>query len=157
MRFIPSLFTTTCFCLVTAAVCLGQDIKPVSWSTQWNYLSGSEGSLVVTASLAPGWHLYSQYLDEGGPIPTHLDFIRTNDFEIMGKTQEKGSPLIYYDSLYEMNITQYSYEVGFLQKIRLNKRIATIRCEVLFMACSENQCIPMREELSIPVAIRRSP
>ena len=132
-----------------------QDGQPISWSYQWNQTSDDEGMIVLTASLTPGWHLYSQHLEEGGPIPTQLNFTKRSDFELIGKPQEKGSAFTYYDSLYEMNITWYAYEVGFLQKVRLNKPSTTLECMVSFMVCNNNKCIPMKEEFVISIGDMR--
>lgn len=154
MHLVRQILAVICFfALAEAAWAQGQ--RPVSWSCQWNNTSNNEGNLVVTASLQAGWHVYSQHLDEGGPIPTRLNIVKADDFKLIGQPQEKGSAYTYYDSLYEMNITWYSYEVGFLQKVRLEKSSATIRCEVVFMVCNDNECIPMREKLTIPVVAER--
>jgi DsbC/DsbD-like thiol-disulfide interchange protein len=142
------LYTTT----LPSYNCEAQDSSPISWTCQWNYVSGRKGTIAITASLAPGWHLYSQNIAEGGPIPTRLEFLKSDDFDTVGKAEEHGKPFTYYDSLYEMSITTYAYEVAFLQKISLNKPKATVKCKAAFMLCNDNQCIPSKESFTIPVS-----
>lgn len=154
VHLVCQILLSLSFLALTVPTC-GQDNEPVSWSCQWNNTSGNEGTLVVAANLDPGWHLYSQHIDDGGPIPTRLNFTKTDDFELVGQPQEKGSAFTYYDSLYEMNIKWYSYEVGFLQKVRLKTSKAKIQCEIIFMVCNDNECIPMREKFTIPVVAAR--
>lgn len=137
---------------IPSYVCEAQDSSPISWTCQWNYVSGMKGTVAVTASLAPGWHLYSQNIADGGPIPTTLEFLESDAFDTIGKVEERGTPATYYDSIYEMSITTYAYEVAFFQKISLNKPKATVKCHAAFMLCNDNLCIPAKETFTIPVS-----
>ncbi|TNF24492.1 MAG: thiol:disulfide interchange protein, partial [Bacteroidetes bacterium] len=51
-----------------------QLFDPVKWKTETKRLSATEAELVFSATIEDGWHLYSQHLDEGGPIPTTFTF-----------------------------------------------------------------------------------
>ena len=42
---------------------------PVKWNTTVEKVSDTEYDLVLKATIDSGWHLYSQNVPEGGPIP----------------------------------------------------------------------------------------
>ena len=45
-----------------------QMVDPVKWDTQVEQVSKEEYKLIFTADLDPGWMLYSQHTEDGGPI-----------------------------------------------------------------------------------------
>jgi hypothetical protein len=51
-----------------------QIMKPVTWSYAAKKTSKNEATVFLKATIQPGWHIYSQYLKEGGPIPTSFTF-----------------------------------------------------------------------------------
>ena len=56
--------------------------NPVKWACSVNYLDGNQAELVMKATVEGGYHLYSQFMEDGGPIPT-VQFSR------IGRLQEK--------------------------------------------------------------------
>lgn len=124
---------------------------PVSWSFDAERVAQSEWVVCISAALRPGWRIYSQYLAEGGPIPTTIRLLQTDDYLPMGKSSEEGKPVHFYDSLYEMEITWYEERVTFNQRIRLNHGAPSFQGTIDYMACSEHVCIPQRREFSVPL------
>ena len=47
-----------------------QILEPVHWNFEKNQISENQYELVFTADIDPDWAIYSQSVDEGGPIPT---------------------------------------------------------------------------------------
>jgi phosphoribosyl-dephospho-CoA transferase len=45
---------------------------PVKWSQETEQVSDTEYDLIFTATIDEGWNIYSQFVEEGGPIPTGL-------------------------------------------------------------------------------------
>lgn len=58
----------------------GQMYNPVKWTTTVEKISDKEYILKAQAVIQPGWHLYGQYIEEGGYSPTalHLKMRRKN-------------------------------------------------------------------------------
>lgn len=110
-----------------------------------------EATLSITANIAPGWHLYSQFLKEGGPIPTRFNYERNDDYRLIGDTAEKGKRVVFYDDIYEMEITWYADSVSFSQRISLNHQVTTIKGKVEYMVCNSQMCIPDERQFTVDV------
>ena len=54
------------FCQVLPA----QNLEPIKWAHELKKLSDADYELVFTATIAPGWHLYSTDIPDGGPVST---------------------------------------------------------------------------------------
>ena len=66
-----------------------QIVKPVKWSTKVEKLSESEFNLVMQGTIDDGWHLYSQFTPENGPLPAVFSFENTKgNYELVGKAKE---------------------------------------------------------------------
>ena len=74
------IFTAFIFLMTTLAWAQPQ---AVTWST--SYENTDEHTIItVHAEIAEGWHLYSQNLDEGGPIPTSFVLEEDSSFTTVG-------------------------------------------------------------------------
>ncbi len=51
-----------------------QILKPATWSFSNKQVSDTEFELVITANIDNGWHLYSQFIGDGGPLATSFKF-----------------------------------------------------------------------------------
>ena len=146
------------FLILSLKLGFGQGTQPVRWHFQSEPAANQEISLTLTASVAPGWHMYSQFMEEGGPMPTRLSFDRSDDFILAGKTEEKGYPVKFHDDTYEMEITWYAGEVSFLQRIRLIQPVAAVNGTVEYMACNDHICVPRKQDFSIVILpLKKSP
>jgi len=124
-----------------------QILHPVKWKFEAQRVSDNEFNLVATAKIDKGWFTYSQYNADGGPINTALTFKPNADFELEGKTAEvsahKKSGM---DKIFEMNITKFSDEVQFIQKVRLKSPSAIVIGSVSFQCCDDEKCLPPQDE-----------
>ena len=135
MKKLILLFTT--FTLFASA----QILDPVSWDFSQDKLSDHEIELKFKASIEDHWHVYSQYINDDGPIPTSFVFFESNDFELVGSTNE-GESIEEFDPNFDMVLKYFESEEIFSQKVKvLTKNAFTINGEINFMACDEAQCI----------------
>lgn len=132
--------------LCLSAFCIGQPTQPITWGFKVNYISARECVLTFTALIRPGWHLYSQFMAEGGPMPTHFSFESTGNYDTVGKVQEVGKPIKFHDENLEMDIIWYSDSVVFSQRIRLYQHPIYVKSKVEFMACNGQVCLPIEEQ-----------
>src|SRR5690606_4833338 len=100
----------------------------------------------------PGWHLYSQFIAEGGPIPTRFTFENADGLDLIGMPEEKGKAFRFRDDMYEMEITWYSEKVDFSQKVSITESLSSIRGKVEYMTCNAHTCVPDSREFEIKVA-----
>jgi hypothetical protein len=122
--------------------------EPVKWECS-SFADRNEVMLRLTVYLAPGWKVYSQFLEEGGPMPTRVRFHEPLHFELIGRTEEKGRAVTYHDSIYDMEVTWYSGSVSFLQRLQVLHPGATVAGVVEYLVCNDETCIPKRHEFSL--------
>src|SRR5690242_16343011 len=84
--------------------------EPVSWLISLDSVTRDKGVLKCQAKIQQGWHLYSQYMDEGGPMPTKFTF-NEQGYKVVGRPTEKGKVTAFHDDLYDMQVVWYSDEV----------------------------------------------
>lgn len=74
--------------------------NPAQWSYSQKSLGNNEYELVFKACLEPGWHIYSMYTPEGGPMATTVTFEEAGKgIELVGKATENEP---------KKNMTMYS-------------------------------------------------
>ncbi len=130
------------FSFLLSNIGFAQIENPVKWSTSVEKTSEKEAVLVMTATIEKGWHLYSQFIADGGPIKTTFSFEGNSNFKTSGGVTE-GKAVEYYDKNFEMQLKYFGDKAVFRQKISLltaNK--FSIKGTVEFMVCDDEKCLP---------------
>ncbi|WP_289665537.1 protein-disulfide reductase DsbD family protein [Flavobacterium panacagri] len=134
-----------------------QMYNPVKWSTSVEKVSDKEYILKAKAVIQSGWHLYGQYIEEGGPSRTAFAFKNSSKkFELIGKTtEEKGHEVV--DKIFDMKIKYFEDKALFTQKIKLTSEgVSNIDGEVEFMVCDDSNCLPpTTEELAFKIPVEK--
>lgn len=151
MKFVFVGFVS--FLLSIPSVAVAQR-EPVLWKILIDSSSGNVRHVTFDASVSPGWHLYSQYIEEGGPIPTSFSFSE-NLFVAIGKPIENGKRETFHDEIYGMNVSWYSERATFVQTIEIEKTISSISGFIEYMACNGEVCVPSKKSFSISVGFKR--
>jgi DsbC/DsbD-like thiol-disulfide interchange protein len=128
-----------------------QDKAGVIWDYKAVPLSKTEVNLLVTASLAPGWHIYSQHLAEGGPPPTRITYLEHRSYRPLGEPKETGNKASFYSDIFEMPIEWYSHTVTFSQRVHLYEPVTAIQGMIEYMTCNDEVCVPARKEFTIDI------
>lgn len=130
------------FLLVTYITSQAQTLKPVSWSFSSESLGNNEYNILLTATIQENWWTYSQYIKEGGPIPTTISFDANKDFEIIGTTGEAGAHVKEgLEPMFDMVLKKYADKVVFTQKIKVLNGKPEISGHIEFMCCDDKQCL----------------
>ena len=125
---------------------------PVKWSFSSEKLNENEYNLIITAKIEKGWHVYSQFIDDGGPIPTSFKFKPSKDYQLVDKVTESPKAVGAFDKNFNMQIALHKNQVVFKQKISLLVPKTTIAGTLEFMVCNDERCLPPAEvEFIIPV------
>ncbi|MBU3820561.1 thioredoxin family protein [Flavobacteriaceae bacterium XHP0103] len=122
-----------------------QILDPVDWSTSVEKISDTEYDLVVTATIEPGWHLYSQNVPEDGPIPTTFTFETSEAFMLIDKTKEDEGHEI-DDPVFMMRIKYFEDKAVFKQRVSFKNSPETVKGTVEFMVCDDSRCLPPTEK-----------
>lgn len=145
--------TIIAFLLLISFSMFGQIYNPVKWTTTVEKISDKEYILKAQAKIQSGWHLYGQYIEEGGPSPTAFTFKnQPKKFELIGKTTEdKGHETV--DKIFDMKIKYFEDQALFTQKIKfISDDISDVAAEVDFMVCDDSNCLPpSTEELTFKI------
>ena len=120
----------------------GQIEDPVEWEFSKTHIDGNRWELVFTAYIESGWSVYSQHLDDGGPVPTSINFNSTMGFQILGDATESGREERGYDKIFEMDVVKYHDELILTQEIEVDPDTREISGFVEYMTCDETRCLP---------------
>lgn len=136
-RALTTLFLTFCI-----ALGFSQVYDPVDWTYQIEQ-DGKEATLIFTATIEEGWHVYSQTLEsDDGPVATEVTFEANENYELVGKTTESKT-YKEYDPNFEMNLTFFKTKAVLKQKIKLKTdKKFKVKGNVYFMVCNESMCLP---------------
>jgi len=121
-----------------------QILEPVKWSFEAVEAADNEFELQFKAVIDDGWHLYSHYIEDGGPIPTTFYFDEDPAFSLNGKITEEGDREAKYDDIFEMDLAWFKHSAVFSQKVSLveGSTAAMVKGELEFMVCNDKECLP---------------
>ncbi|MDP4280552.1 MAG: cytochrome c biogenesis protein CcdA [Bacteroidota bacterium] len=123
-----------------------QVLEPVKWSYSVEQRQPGEATLLLTAKIDKGWHIYSQFIKEGGPVPTSFHFTKSTDYELVGKVIEP-KPIEENDPNFKMLLKFFGDKATFRQKIKvLGKKDFVVKGSLEFMCCNDSKCLPPSEE-----------
>ncbi len=128
-----------------ALTAMAQMMDPVHFTSQLKQLKEGEAELVFSATIDPGWHVYSTNLGNDGPIAASFNTVKMEGAEPVGKLQARGSEIKKYDKLFDMELRYFEKAVTFVQKIRFTKPQYDIDCYVEYGACNDEACLPPSE------------
>ena len=129
--------------------------QPVKWTFSAKTINETEGKLIFKAKIDKGWHLYSQFIGDGGPVPTSFTIKGNKDFEPVGKVAEVSKAVKLYEKAFEMNLIFFENEAVFEQKIKIKAgKDFKASGELEFMVCDDSKCLPPEVvSFDIPVQV----
>ena len=138
------------FMIFAVASAAAQVVNPVRWAYKVEALPDAEARIRITATVEPGWHLYSQYNTQGITQQTVFDYEKSANYALVGKTTEPK-----YAELTDEFGTDRFFEkspVVFTQKIKVkSEKDFIVRVTVDAQACMEGKCVMVGEDFEIPV------
>lgn len=150
MRFSTKVFFAAVLVL-SALKGSAQILNPVKWSYGAKKLSATEAVVFIKATIEGGWHLYSQTVEEGGPVKTTFTFPASKEYTLNGTTKEP-KPIVRMEPAFGMKVAFFEKSVIFQQKVKVGKFPATVKGAVEYMVCNDEKCLPPTEQaFSIPI------
>ncbi len=129
--------------------------SPVAWTFTVKQVNDTEYTLVSDAAIQKGWHMYSQYVGDNGPVPTAFKYDSSANYVLEGKTKE-GTPISRYEKAFSMDVKYFEGKVEFSQNIKVqNTKGFTIKGNVYSMTCNDSMCLPPKQvdfAFTIPAA-----
>ena len=123
--------------------------EPVSFTTSVNSISENKYELITTSNIEKDWRLYSQYLTDGGAIPTEFTFKNesSDSFNLIGKMVESES-ITKFDPIFQLDQSYFINSNTFKQVIEINNLdISKVYANIIFQACDDSLCIFRESEL----------
>lgn len=137
------IFTLLFFAVIGNSL-FAQVVKsPVDWVVTTKKIADKTYEIKLTATMKNGWHIYSQFTPEGGPLPTVISLSNNPLVTLSGTTKEIGKMEQRFEPLFNVNVKQFSNKVEFVQVIKLKANVKTsVEVGVEFMTCDEKTCLP---------------
>ena len=141
-RFVSLLMLTFMALAVQAQI-----LTPVKWKIQLEDSGTAEKTLVFSATLDAGWHLYDMNLPEGGPISTSFSFENLTGAKAVGTPVASKEATKVFDEQFQMELRWFAGEVTFRQKIEVTdpQKFQAVGY-VEYMACNDENCLPPDQE-----------
>jgi hypothetical protein len=138
--------------LIIHTTAFSQILAPVKWSYGTKRISDTEAIIFIKATIDKGWHIYSQHVDDGGPVKTTITFAADKAYALTGSTSEPR-PVSKYEKTFSMNVAYFEKAVVFQQKVKLKAGQASVNGTINYMACDDHQCLPP-ENVEFVVALK---
>lgn len=121
-----------------------QILTPVKWKITAEHLEGDEFMFIYRADIDEGWTVYSQHVDEGGPVPTSIYYTNEDAFVKIGEAKELGKKKTGMDPIFQMEVTKFTSKRPFIirQKVKALDYSAPVKGELEYMTCDAKRCLP---------------
>ena len=133
------------FSVIVLATCLvgwAQMADPVHFSSDLKMLEGNQAEIVFTATIDPGWHVYSTDISDDGPTRATFHADKLEGAELVGKLKPRGQVKEEFDEMFGTTLRFFENQGAFVQKIRFTKPKYDISCYLEYGACNDEMCMP---------------
>ena len=139
IKYLPIVLLSLAATLMARA----QIQEPVKFKSEWKQLSDTVAEIVFTGTIAPGWHVYSTDLPEGGPVAATFNLDRMEGAELRGPLEARGQVTEKMDPMFGMKVKYFEGSTAvFAQSIRLTGGAYTIEGYLQYGACNDENCLP---------------
>lgn len=110
------------------------------WESSIKKLSADVYEITIKGIPEAGWHLYSQFTEEGGALPTVFTYTPGTHYTLDGKTKETGKIKEELEPLFGVVVKQFEGNAVFTQKVKVTDPEKAISGFLTFMACNSSTC-----------------
>jgi thiol:disulfide interchange protein DsbD len=123
--------------------------EPVKFKFKAEKLDDTHYNLIFEAAIEDGWHLYSPYMDLGGPKPLYFEFEASESYSLVDSILESSVPHEEYDDVFEINTLYFKKSVVFTQQVELlTKDGFVIKGYLDGQACIDGSCVPVSADFA---------
>ncbi|MNQ24793.1 Thiol:disulfide interchange protein DsbD precursor [compost metagenome] len=133
-----------------------QILDPAKWTTKIEKKSENNYILTFNAVIENGWHMYSQFTPEGGPLPLEVIFKnQKGNFDLVGKAKESKTTTAYND-IFEVNETFFEKKAQIQQEIKiLNPKVTKVEVDLNYQVCKES-CINQEKKFTFVIPVEKN-
>lgn len=132
--------------LLSIKTATAQFVDPVDWAFSWTQIDEDTYELTFQSKVDAGWHVYSQYTDPSGPIPTSFNFDDNADITLEGKVKESGKIHRGMDESFGVEVAYFEGSPTFRQRVKFSGEATEITGYVEYMVCDDSRCLPPTPE-----------
>jgi thiol:disulfide interchange protein DsbD len=138
------LFTLLALLIFTNG--FSQILDPVKWKSKTEKITETEFNLILEGKIDAGWHLYSQFTPDGGPIPLGIQYEESaGNYQLVGKTKESKTKKE-FNTVFEVDEILFENKVVLTQKVKIiNSKIKSIKVVIDYQTCKE-VCINLNKK-----------
>lgn len=126
--------------------------EPVKFKLLTEKVDDTHVNIIYEAEIEEGWHLYSQYMPYGGPMPLYFEFDASENFSLIDSVTESPEPHGEYDDVFEIDVKFFNGKAVFTQQIELlTKEPFIITGFIDGQACIDGMCVPVGDDIEIPL------
>lgn len=132
-------------CIVMLTAWLGATTKaqqPVQFNVQQKQVSPTELDIIFTGKIAPGWHVYSTGLPDGGPTAATLTTEHAEGIKTEGKLKAIGNEIAQFDEMFSMKLRWFENSVKFVQRYKITGKTYNVKGFLEYGACNDESCMP---------------
>jgi thiol:disulfide interchange protein DsbD len=111
--------------------------------------------VVVQATIAEGWYLYSQTEVQNGPVPTTFRNVDGSPLQVLGRADE-GTPIKKLDPNFGIEVFKFEKANTFRVPVRVSRTqvagTSEAKIAIRFQACDDSSCLPPTT-VDIPVTL----
>ncbi|MDE6563689.1 MAG: thioredoxin family protein [Muribaculaceae bacterium] len=121
----------------------------VEWSARIENKTAEKGTLIITANIESGWHIYGVDMPDMGDEPgvpdaTSIEVEPTAGLVMTSATTTDSKPTVHFDEFLNLNLPWLQGAVELKRDFELSDGVkgVNIKGYVKFMACNDNSCTP---------------
>ena len=121
----------------------------VEWSARIENKTAEKGTLIITANIESGWHIYGVDMPDMGDEPgvpdaTSIEVEPAAGLVMTSATTTDSKPTVHFDEFLNLNLPWLQGTVELKRDFELSDGVkgVNIKGYVKFMACNDNSCTP---------------
>lgn len=146
-KYLALLWLTVSLALPAAA----QMESPVAWRCAARTAGDSAVVATFSATIEPGWHVYSMDLPDGGPVALSVEWESLDGAALDGGIESDREPVSSRDDVFDMELSWWERGVTLEQRFAVaDTGDYHISGQIRYMACSDVSCqAPTAEVFSL--------
>lgn len=133
---------TTFLLFLVACWVQAQIQEPITFKQEMKSISDTEAELIFSATIEPGWHVYSTELGDGGPISASFHIEQIAGSALDGKLKAVGNEISAFDPLFDMKVRYFEKSAQFVQRVKLTGGAYHLQGYLEYGGCNDENCLP---------------
>ena len=133
------LSITTLFVALTA---WAQMADPVHFRSELKMLQGDEAEIIFSATIDPGWHVYSTDIADDGPTRATFHADKLEGAKLVGSLKPRGNVKEQFEEMFGTTLRFFENKGAFVQKVQFTKPHYDISGYLEYGACNDEMCMP---------------